>query len=99
MGTPSYMSPEQTRGEFPTFESDIFSFGLLITEMLIGKNVISGNNVLNILNQIQKIEPQKVAQELPNEFRPMIIRMLQPDKHKRKITMNQIKVSLKSIKS
>lgn len=99
MGTPSYMSPEQTRGEFPTFESDIFSFGLLITEMLIGKNVISGKNVLNILNQIQKIEPQKVAQELPNEFRPMIIRMLQPDKHKRKITMNQIKVILKSIKS
>ena len=99
MGTPGYMSPEQTRGEFPTFESDVFSFGLLITEMLIGKNVISGNNILNILNQIQKIEPQKVAQELPKEFRPMIIRMLQPDKHERRITMKEIKVGLKSIKS
>jgi tetratricopeptide (TPR) repeat protein len=45
IGTPLYMSPEQARGDLLTPASDLFSFGLLLHEMLTGKRAYQG--VLN----------------------------------------------------
>ncbi len=40
LGTPSYAAPEQLRGERPTFQSDLYSWGLLLLECLTGRRAV-----------------------------------------------------------
>jgi eukaryotic-like serine/threonine-protein kinase len=52
LGTISYMSPEQARGERVDERSDIFSFGALLFEMISGRKAFSGTNHQEILQAI-----------------------------------------------
>ncbi len=58
-GTPSYMSPEQCRGEALSKSSDIYSFGCLLFEMLAGKAPFEGSNALETMHM-------QVNAELPS---------------------------------
>jgi serine/threonine protein kinase len=55
LGTVAYMSPEQAQGQPADARSDIFSFGLVLYEMLSGRKTFSGDNSLAILSAIQWI--------------------------------------------
>jgi serine/threonine-protein kinase len=48
LGTPRYMAPEQVRGEQITHAADIYSFGLVMAEMLLGRPLIAGEKELDI---------------------------------------------------
>ncbi len=74
VGTPSYMSPEQIRGEILTPKSDIFSLGIVVLELFTGKNPFLGkdagatlNNVLShqIDATLYETAPPVVAEVLP----------------------------------
>jgi serine/threonine protein kinase/tetratricopeptide (TPR) repeat protein len=54
MGTVSYMSPEQARGETVGYRSDIFSLGIVLHEMLSGKPPFQGASSVETLNAIIK---------------------------------------------
>jgi hypothetical protein len=57
MGTVGYMSPEQVRGEPADHRSDIFSFGVVLYEMLSGRKAFAGESGVETLNAILHDDP------------------------------------------
>ena len=52
VGTPYYMSPEQIRGDKPTFEVDVYAFGILLFELLTGARPFEAQTVDEIFDLI-----------------------------------------------
>jgi eukaryotic-like serine/threonine-protein kinase len=52
IGTPEYVSPEQARGEAVGVESDVFSFGTLLVEMLTGRSPFRRNSAVETLTAV-----------------------------------------------
>jgi serine/threonine-protein kinase len=57
MGTPSYMSPEQVRGQKIDARSDTFSLGVILYELLTGKKPFTGDTMSSLMFSIMKDEP------------------------------------------
>ncbi|MEO1525462.1 MAG: serine/threonine-protein kinase [Planctomycetota bacterium] len=65
LGSPKYMSPEQTRGEKVGFESDLFSLGSILYRLATGKDAFIGKNVTTTLLAIAKSEPTPISSLRP----------------------------------
>jgi serine/threonine-protein kinase len=89
-GTPSYMSPEQSRGEPVTSNSDVFSLGAVLYEMLTGKQAFLANNVLQVLDQIRNVDAEHYAAEVPEPFAGILRGCFVRDPRIRDITMDKI---------
>jgi Tol biopolymer transport system component len=57
LGTIGYMSPEQVRGQKVDHRSDIFSFGVVLYEMLTGRRAFQGDSAVETMNAILKEDP------------------------------------------
>ena len=78
VGTPSYMSPEQLRGE-KTLHTDLFSAGIVAYELYTGKNPFSGETVSDTVNKILNYNESNNYfdyQLLPEDVRPAIRSLL-----------------------
>ena len=65
LGTAAYMSPEQARGQTADKRADIWAFGVVLMEMLIGKLVYGGDTVSDTLAGVLAREPE--WEELPKD--------------------------------
>jgi eukaryotic-like serine/threonine-protein kinase len=61
MGTVGYMSPEQARGQVADHRSDIFSFGVVLYEMLSGQRAFHRDSTMDTLSAILKEDPPALA--------------------------------------
>ena len=73
LGTVAYMSPEQAQGRPADPRSDIFSFGLVLYEMLTGQRAFDGSNPASVIAAILERDAPSVAGVAP----PALERVLQ----------------------
>ncbi len=66
MGTVGYMSPEQVRGQMTDHRSDIFSFGLILYEMVTGRRAFQEESLAETMSAIVKEEPPEMTESNPN---------------------------------
>ncbi|MBK5291990.1 MAG: protein kinase [Acidobacteriia bacterium] len=85
MGTAGYMAPEQARGQAVDKRADIWSFGVVLYELLTGKRLFSGKTVSDTLAQVLTKEID--LSETPPEVQPLLRRCLQRD---RKLRLHDI---------
>jgi eukaryotic-like serine/threonine-protein kinase len=57
LGTAAYMAPEQAKGKAVDRRSDIWSFGVVLFELLSGKRVFAGGSVTETLAMVLKVDP------------------------------------------
>jgi tetratricopeptide (TPR) repeat protein/predicted Ser/Thr protein kinase len=86
LGTPAYMSPEQTRGEELDPRSDLFSFGCVLYEAATGVGPFRGSSLPEILREVvngHPPPPSSLRAELPAEWDSILTRMLAKDRDRR----------------
>ncbi len=101
IGTAAYMSPEQARGQTVDARSDIFSFGLILYEMLAGKPPFEGENAIEIIGSILNKEPVPLSRqttEVPNEIERIVNKTLRKDREERYQTAKDVLIDLKDVK-
>ena len=89
VGTLSYMSPEQTRGEPLDGRTDTFSLGCVLYEAASGARAFDGPSALSIMHAIATVNPpppSATRQELPSEFDFLLQRELAKDRDHRYAT-------------
>jgi eukaryotic-like serine/threonine-protein kinase len=79
MGTVQYMSPEQARGERVDTRSDIFSFGLILYEMLNGQAAFVRRSKVETLEAIMNAEAPPLAAGLPMPLKWCVERCIAKD--------------------
>lgn len=97
LGTPAYMSPEQVRGDKLTEASDIFSFGIVMYEMLTGKKPFVEDTDEKVIYKIltkKPAPPRRLNSEIPFRVQRIISRCLQKKQHKRYKSMAEVRDAL-----
>jgi tetratricopeptide (TPR) repeat protein len=101
MGTLSYMSPEQLRGQPLDARTDMFSFGIVLCEMVTGALPFRGANSFEVAASILKEKPipiHEVPDGLNRGIIALIERLLEKDPDRRYSSFEVVKKSLESLR-
>jgi Tol biopolymer transport system component len=101
VGTVSYMSPEQARGELLDSRTDLFSFGVVLYEMVTGREAFGGSTTAVIFNAILERTPPAVSSvnpTLPAKLDEIIEKALERDRDLRCQTAAELRADLKRLK-
>ena len=99
MGTVSYMSPEQVKGEKFDARSDIFSFGVLLYEMITGRRPFDGNSTAETMSMILTAEFAPTESSTSAKFQALIKRCLEKDRSARFQSMREVISGLQTVAS
>src|SRR5579859_1683946 len=100
IGTVQYMSPEQIQGIEADARSDIFSFGVMLFEMVTGKRTFEGKTQASIVGQILAVDPPSVSTlrpQTPPGLDRVIRLCLDKDPDERIQTAHDLKLQLQAV--
>jgi serine/threonine protein kinase len=95
LGTIAYMSPEQASGEALDSRSDIFSFAVVLYELLLGKRPFGGRTDLEVLKMIIDGDLPSLNEDTPAAYRIMVEKALEKNPAERYQSMREMVVDLK----
>jgi serine/threonine-protein kinase len=96
LGTAAYMSPEQARGKAVDKRADIWAFGLVLYEMLVGKPMFEGETVSDILADVLRaeIDLARLPAETPAGVRRLLVRCLRRNPNERLRDIGDARIEL-----
>jgi eukaryotic-like serine/threonine-protein kinase len=86
IGSPAYMSPEQVKEQPLTYQTDIFSLGVVMYQLLTGRLPFQGRNNYAIIYQIMNVDPPApidIRPDVPPRVNAIVMRALQKDAARR----------------
>lgn len=92
MGTPEYISPEQVKGKRGDGRSDIYALGVMLYEMLTGKEPFQGSNPFAIMNDRllnNPVPPREIDASISPQLQEIIYRALERDPKNRYATAHE----------
>jgi serine/threonine-protein kinase len=101
MGTVSYMSPEQSVGRDIDQRTDIWSFGVLLYEMLAGRVPFQGKDIHRQIIAIQETEPASLSQlvdGVPDRLEEIVTKCLAKNKDERYQTAKDLLIDLRNLR-
>jgi Tol biopolymer transport system component/predicted Ser/Thr protein kinase len=97
VGTVVYMSPEQASGRPVDARSDIFSFAVVLYELLAGRRPFAGATELVVLKTIIDGSPSPLPQDIPAALRAVVEKALEKDPADRYQSMREMVVDLRRL--
>jgi len=96
VGTAAYMAPEQARGKIVDRRADIWAFGVVLYEMLTGRQAFKGDDISEILATVLKTEPDwhALPADVPASIRRLLRRCLEKDPRKRLSAIGDARLEL-----
>ena len=100
MGTVSFMSPEQARGEDVDARADLFAFGALLYDMAVGEAPFRGSTPAVILSGVLErdpVPPRERNPALPARLQDIILKALEKNREERYQTARDMLVDLRRL--
>ncbi len=97
MGSVRYMSPEQARGKETDERTDVWSLGVVLYEMLTGKNPFEGETVSDSLAALIHVEPPPI-EDIPEELQRILRKSLKKNAAQRYQSIKDFSLDLRDFR-